>query len=139
MRKTFLVTADVPETCDVDDIALHLTDEDAREHSGIELHDVKDVQDPEDVIAITFAGEAYESFQNAVDNLPGYVVRITPRTLFGPGDAAPELTPFDAILTGANRGAEWGDTVLFTRADEQGFPIEGAVTESMRVAAIHAY
>ncbi len=76
---------------------------------------------------LEFAGEAYETFQDALHKMEGYGVTITPLE----GDA------FDAELIGPVPDAEWGDTVKVRRADadwEQMGPVE-----EVRAKRIYVY
>jgi hypothetical protein len=80
---------------------------------------------------ISFAGEAYEAFQNLLRQCRGYGVTITTQD----GEV------FDAVLVGPDLQNEWGDTVL---AHEVGagddYRAPEAYTKpprSVRVADVH--
>jgi len=94
-----------------------------RAHKGVE---------PDGDMVIEYQGEAYESFQQALDAMPGYGVTIT----------LPTGESFDAILLGADNDAEDGATVRFIRAvddeyDASRYPpeaVESAVTSRIIVS-----
>jgi len=76
---------------------------------------------------IEFAGEAYASFQTAVDRLHEYGVTLT---LAG-GEV------IEAILLGTEYAAEWGDTVRFQRVENGIYDLdEDRDIESARVERI---
>lgn len=78
---------------------------------------------------IAYAGGAYASFQDTVDRLRNYTVRVTP----GEGE------PFDAIVLGPDRASEWVDAVIVAEDDDKdGIPTPGSV-RSVRVAELYVY
>jgi hypothetical protein len=56
-------------------------------------------------VIIEFAGEAYESFQTALDNIAGYTVEVVDE----------DGNEFTATVIAPDRGAEYGDTVILRR------------------------
>lgn len=94
--------------------------------------------DPEAVAAmsISFAGEAYETFQRwvelGVDDLGArYFVQVT---------EAETGEKFDAWLIGIDREAEMGDTVRVVRNDDDGTTeADLAKVESVRADRVHIY
>jgi hypothetical protein len=96
---------------DIFDVALYFIDDDKVPNDPAYVES-KDALDRLIVLAnraldastmsISFAGEAYESFQSALDRMRGYGVTITTQN----GEV------FDAVLVGADGEAEMGDTVL---------------------------
>lgn len=90
--------------------------------------------DPKTDFAIAFHGEAFETFQNIVDKMDGYGVTVTTQA----GET------IEAVLIGADRTSEWGDTVVIVRAEDGDWP-EPAVykdpenQESVRVGRVEVH
>jgi hypothetical protein len=79
-------------------------------------------------VIIEFAGEAYESFQQALEKMVGYGVTITPLE---------DGEPFEAVLIGPSRTSEWGDAVEYREVDND-FNARGDI-KTIRVEKVEVH
>jgi hypothetical protein len=83
----------------------------------------------EATLAISFNGDSSEVFSNLLAQFPDYCVKVTPQ----------EGEPFDGILKGSGIESGWYDAIKVQAADKDGFAIEDAEVQILRVKEIHVY